>query len=64
MENLRGKIADNASVAEALDSLNNWNATLLTYEKHGNIYALPKGQLSRLEKFAYTPEIESVMKYI
>ena len=64
MEKLRGKVEDNASVAEALDSLNNWNATLLTYEKHGNVYALPKGQLSRLEKFAYTPKIESVTKHI
>ncbi len=63
-QKLRGRIGDNISVAEAFDSLNNWNATLLTYERHGNIYTLPKEQLSRLEKFAYTPTIESVITHI
>ena len=56
-----GRLEDNTLVAEALDSLNNWNATLLTYERQGNIYTLPKEQLSRLGKFAYTPTTESVI---
>ena len=50
---------DNALMAKALDNLNNWNAHLLTYEKMGNSYNISEGQLSGLEKFAYTPVLDS-----
>ena len=58
-ERLKGIARDNAAIARALDSLNNWNAVLLTYERRGTVYAISDSQLSRLERFAYTPTIES-----
>ena len=51
---------DNKLLANALDSLSNWNAHLLTYEKKGNSYNIPESQLSGLEKFAYTPVLDKI----
>jgi len=55
MDRLGRRIDDNTLLAKTLDSLSNWNAHLLTYEKKGNSYNISEGQLSGLEKFAYTP---------
>ena len=58
-ENLGRGTDDSNLVAGSLDNLKDWNAALLTYEKSGNSFYLPEGQLSSLEKFAYTPTIRS-----
>jgi len=50
---------DNALLAKALDNMSNWNAHLLTYEKKGNSYGICEDQLQGLEKFAYTPAMNS-----
>ena len=50
---------DNASLTKALDDLSDWNAHLLTYEKKGNSYNISENQLQGLEKFAYTPILDS-----
>ena len=55
IERLGRRKDDNALLAKTLDSLSNWNAHLLTYEKKGNSYDISEDQLSGLEKFAYTP---------
>lgn len=46
---------DNIQLAETLDSLDQWNAHLLIYERMGKSYGISEDQLSGLEKFAYTP---------
>lgn len=59
MDSLGRRKDDNALLAKALDSLGKWNAHLLTYEKKGNRYDISEDQLSGLEKFAYTPVLDS-----
>ena len=56
-DKLRFREGDNASVAEALNDLTNWNAHLLTYERENKNqkYHVSKDQLSGLDKFAYIP---------
>lgn len=49
---------DNKLLTKTLNSLSNWNAHLLTYEKKGNCYNISEDQLSELEKFAYTPVLD------
>ena len=59
MDSLEKQKDDNTLLAKALNSLSNWNAHLLTYEKKGNNYNISEDQLSGLEKFAYTPVLDS-----
>ena len=59
MDRLGRRKDDNTLLAKALDSLSNWNAHLLIYEKKGNSYNISEDQLSGLEKFAYTPILDS-----
>jgi len=59
MDKLGRRKDDNRLLAKALDSLSNWNAHLLTYEKKGNSYNISEDQLSGLEKIAYTPVLDS-----
>jgi hypothetical protein len=59
MDSLGRRRDDNTLLAKALDSLSNWNAHLLTYEKKANSYTISEDQLSGLEKFAYTPVLNS-----
>jgi len=59
IERLGRRKDDNALLAKTLDSLSNWNAHLLTYEKKGNRYDISGDQLSGLEKFAYTPVLDT-----
>ncbi len=59
MDSLGRRKDDNTLLAKALNSLSNWNAHLLTYEKKGNSYNISEDQLSGLEKFAYTPALDS-----
>ena len=49
---------DNKLLTETLNSLSNWNAHLLTYEKKGRCYTISEDQLSGLEKFAYIPILD------
>jgi len=59
MDRLGRRKDDNALLTKTLNSLSNWNAHLLTYEKKGNSYNISEDQLSELEKFAYTPVLDS-----
>jgi len=59
IERLGRRKDDNALLAKAIDSLASWNAHLLTYEKKGNSYNISEDQLSELEKFAYTPVLDT-----
>jgi len=58
-EQLGRRKDDNALLAKALDNMSNWNAHLLTYEKKGDSYGICEDQLQGLEKFAYTPALNS-----
>ena len=59
LDKLGNRKGSNQLVAEVIDSLGYWNGHLLTYKKVDDKYQINGDQLNGLEKFAYTPAINT-----